>query len=141
MSRREAWGAYYFSVEIQGCASYFRSVSGLSSETDIQELQEGGLNSTTHKLLGFTKFPNIVLKEGLAGPELFNLRKKFISDGGGITRFNGTITQLGPGGPKAKWQFEKAWVCKWQGPEFDATKNEISIETIEIAHEGLTQIL
>ena len=34
------------------------------------------------------------------------------------------------------WQFSKAWVCKWEGPDFDASKNEISIETIEIAHEG-----
>ncbi len=141
MARREAFGAYYFQVEIQGLTAFFRSCSGLKSEAEIQEVAEGGLNTTTHKLIGRTKFPNIVLKQGLSGPELFDLRSTFLKDGGGITRIpTGTITQLGPGSkPVAKWMFVKGWVCKWEGPDFDATKNEISIETIEIAHEGLTK--
>jgi hypothetical protein len=28
--------------------------------------------------------------------------------------------------------------AKWTGPEFDASKNEVSIETLEVAHEGLS---
>ena len=28
---------------------------------------------------------------------------------------------------------------KWELSEFDASKNEVAIETIEIAHEGLTR--
>src|SRR5437660_12720767 len=116
--RREAFGAYYFAVQIQGENiedNFFRSCSGLKSESEVQEIAEGGLNTTTHKLIGRTKFPNIVLKQGFSGPELFNLRKKFLSDSGGIQRFNGTITQLGPNGKKEKWGFEKGWVCKWEG--------------------------
>jgi len=143
MARREAFGAYYFQVEVEGQVGFFRSCSGLKSESEIQEVAEGGLNTTTHKLIGRTKFPNIVLKQGLSGPELFDLRTRFLKDSGGITRIaTGTITQLGPGSkPVAKWGFEKGWVCKWEGPDFDASKNEISIETIEIAHEGLTKLM
>jgi phage tail-like protein len=143
MARREAFGAYYFSVEIKGIPCFFRSCSGLKSESEIQEVAEGGLNTTTHKLIGRTKFPNIVLKQGLGGPELFDLRSKFLKDTGGIERIaTGTITQLGPGGQAvAKWGFEQGWVCKWEGPDFDASKNEISIETLEIAHEGLTKLM
>jgi phage tail-like protein len=38
------------------------------------------------------------------------------------------------------WQFSQAWICKWEGPDLDATKNEISVESIEIAYEGLEYI-
>ena len=46
-------------------------------------------------------------------------------------RFTGVVRQIGPNGTEAKWQFSDGWICKWEGPEFDASKNEISIETIE----------
>lgn len=143
-TRREAFGAYYFAVEIKGIRDcFFRSCSGLKSEAEVQEIAEGGLNTTTHKWIGRTKFPNIVLKQGFSGPpfSLWDMRQKFLSDGSdAIKRFSGTITQLGPDGKKAKWTFTDGWICKWEGPDFDASKNEISIETIEIAHEGLTQL-
>lgn len=141
--RRDAFGAYHFTVEFDGVRdSFFRSCSGLKSEAEVQELAEGGLNDTTHKLIGRTKYPNIVLKQGFSGPELWKAREKFLEagSGGGITRISGIITQLGPNDTTRKWKFEKGWICKWEGPDFDASKNEISVETIEIAHEGLTYL-
>ena len=138
--RQEAFGAYYFAVEIDGVQSaYFRSCSGLKSESEIVEVAEGGLNTTTHKLIGRTKFPNIVLKQGFSNADLWKRRAAYLDDNGtALKRFNGTIIQFGPGGRKAaKWRFEKGWVCKWEGPDFDASKNEVSIESIEIAHENL----
>jgi phage tail-like protein len=47
---------------------------------------------------------------------------------------------MGPNGATAKWAFTSGWVCKWEGPDFDASKNEISVESIEIAHEGLMML-
>ncbi|MSP60392.1 MAG: phage tail protein [Myxococcales bacterium] len=144
MKRRESFGAYYFEVKIGGSVGYFRSCSGLKSESEVQEVAEGGLNTTTHKLIGRTKFPNLVLKQGFSDGTLFALRRKFMNDEGQKlgpnsdgTRLTGTIVQKGPNGTEAKWGFREGWICKWEGPDFDASKNEISIETIEIAHEGL----
>jgi Ca2+-binding RTX toxin-like protein len=31
----------------------------------------------------------------------------------------------------------KSWTAKWEGPDLNATGNEVAIETIEIAHEGI----
>jgi phage tail-like protein len=158
--RVEAFGAYYFRVDLHApdgsvMGSFpFRSCSGLKSESAVVELEEGGFNVTTRKLIGRTKYPNIVLKQGLCGPtsELWKLRLRFLNDGpeqpmsskhkGRNTphRISGTITQLGPNGATAKWAFTGGWVCKWEGPDFDATKNEVSIESIEIAHEGLMML-
>lgn len=138
--RREAYGAYFFAVEIDGIEdAFFRTCSGLKHEADVFSLAEGGLNSHEHKLIGQSKYPNIVLKQGFAGPEFWKMRQDFVkNEGKPRDRFNGTITQYGPGRkPAHKWRFTNAWVSKWEGPEFDASKNEISIETIEIVHEGL----
>jgi phage tail-like protein len=35
------------------------------------------------------------------------------------------------------WTFVRGWPVKWELSEFDASKNELAIETLEIAHEGL----
>jgi phage tail-like protein len=157
--RYEAFGAYYFRVDLYQpgsndvMGSYpFRSCSGLKSESAVVELEEGGFNSTTRKLIGRTKFPNIVLKQGLCTPnsDLWKLRLTFLDDGPERsidkkgrqtpTRISGMITQMGPNGAEAKWLFTSGWVCKWEGPDLDATKNEVSIESIEIAHEGLMML-
>src|SRR6478736_7754580 len=89
--RYEAFGAYYFRVDLYKpgtsdvMGSYpFRSCSGLKSEAAVVELEEGGFNGTTRKLIGRTKFPNIVLKQGLCTPnsQLWKLRELFINDSG-----------------------------------------------------------
>src|SRR5688572_20558227 len=135
MARKEAFGAYYFTVQIDGMQDcFFRSCSGLKSESEVVELPEGGLNHTTHKLIGRTKYPNIVLKQGFAGPPYTLWQKRKEVETTPYKRFNGVIIQKGPNDTTAKWQFVDGWVCKWEGPDFDATKNEISIESIEIAH-------
>jgi phage tail-like protein len=133
-NRREAFAAYTFVVEIDGERSaYFRSASGLKSEAEAVSVQEGGVNEVEHKLVGRTKYPNLVLKQGFADGKLWRKRLGFTtSDTSPIQRFNGKEVH--------KWQFQKAWICKWEGPEFDSGKSEISLETIEIAHEGLSLV-
>ena len=39
----------------------------------------------------------------------------------------------------ATWTFSRGWPVKWELSELDASKNEVSIETLEIAHEGLVK--
>jgi phage tail-like protein len=142
--RPEPFGAYYFAVEIFGeSLSYpFRACSGLKDESVVVEVSEGG-RLTPHKLIAEVKYPNIVLKRGFcsAGSELYKMRlraKNNLPDSKRDTpRFSGIITQLGPHGRRARWRFVQGWVCKWEGPDLDATKNELSIESVEIAHEGL----
>ena len=63
MSRREALPVYYFAVEVKGIQQgFFRSCSGLKSESEVVTIQEGGVNTTELKLMGVNKYSNIVLK-------------------------------------------------------------------------------
>ena len=36
-----------------------------------------------------------------------------------------------------RWNFRNGWPCKWEGHALNAKANEVAIETLEIAHEGL----
>src|SRR4051794_14238520 len=110
MARRQAFGVYHFSVEIDGMGeAFFRSCSGLSSEAEVVPMQEGGVNTTEHKLMGRTKFSNLTLKQGFATGDFWAKRQETLNDdeGGGnkIKRFNGLISQYGPGTKKMhSWQ-------------------------------------
>ena len=40
----------------------------------------------------------------------------------------------------AEWKFINAWPIKYTPTDFNATSNEIAIESIELAHEGVERI-
>ena len=141
-TRIDAFPAFHFEVDIGGVSYPFRSASGLKSETKVYEVEEGGVNTHIHKLVGPTSFPNLVLRQGFCNPSspLYKMYLDFVSEktkGSGKRRIDGFVRQIGPNGTSAKWVFQKGWIAKWEGPELDATKNEISIESIEIVHEGI----
>ncbi len=57
-----------------------------------------------------------------------------------MDRRNGSIVLLDETGQeKVRWNFISGWPSKWTGPSFNATGNELAIETLEIVHEGLSR--
>jgi hypothetical protein len=38
------------------------------------------------------------------------------------------------------WAFKAGLAAKWTGPDMAAADNAIAIESLEIAHQGLTQV-
>jgi phage tail-like protein len=118
--------------------TYFKSVSGLRSETEVVPIRAGGANDTTFNLVGSTKWSPLVLKQGFApGSKLLEWREGWMN-GTKMNRSSGTIIQLDTAlKPKAAWKFHRGWPSKWEVSEFDASKNELAIETLEIVHDGL----
>jgi phage tail-like protein len=119
----------------------FRSAGGLKYETEVVDVRVGGKNDTTLKLPGATKWSNVVLKRGFtADHEIIAWRESWLrGPGSKRERATGSIIQLNNElKPVCKWEFVNGWPCKWEVSEYDATKNELAIETLEIAHEGLT---
>jgi phage tail-like protein len=37
-----------------------------------------------------------------------------------------------------RWSFKNAWPVSWEGPQLNSGSSELAIETLEIAHDGLT---
>lgn len=138
--RKDPYRSYQFLVEIEGITrAGFRECSGLNSTQDAIEYREGNEALTTRKLPGLVKYSNISLKWGITDDaELWAWRNKVVS--GKIERRNGSIILLDDtGAEKVRWNFREAWPTKWTGPSFNATGNDIAIETLEIAHEGLVK--
>ena len=138
--RDDPYKAFNFRVEIDGVAiAAFNEVSGLVSETDVIEYRAGGESNTVRKLPGLTRYANLVLRRGVTqDAELWNWRKSVVD--GQVDRRNGSIILLEDDrSDVVRWNFVRGWISKWEGPDFNAAGNEVAIETIEIAHEGLSR--
>jgi phage tail-like protein len=136
--RRDPFRSFNFRVELDGITrAGFRECSGLDASQDPIEYREGTEGLTARKLPGLNKYSNISLKWGMTDDtELWDWRKKAIA--GKVERKNGSIVLLDESGEeKLRWNFREAWPTKWTGPSFNATGNEVAIETLEITHEGL----
>ncbi len=137
-ARKDPYRAYHFLVEIDGITSAgFRECSGLDVSADPIEYREGSDRTTTRKLPGLAKYGNISLKRGTTDDaQLWQWCKKAID--GQVERKNGSIILLDDtGAEKVRWNFREGWPTKWTGPSFNATGNEVAIESLDIAHEGL----
>jgi phage tail-like protein len=137
--RSDPYQGFNFLVEIDGVTvAGFSEVSGLSSETAVIEYREGNdRRNSVRKIPGLTKFSNITLKRGITTDRsLWNWRKAVID--GAVVRRSGAIILLdAERTPVVRWNFHEGWPAKWEGPTLKATGNELAIETLEIAHEGL----
>jgi phage tail-like protein len=138
----EPFLAFNFAVEIEGLlVGGFHEVSGLESNVQVEEYQEGGVNSFVHKLPGATSHANIVLHHGLtAVSTLWNWYDD--TTRGVIARRNATIMLLDPlQVPVMWWNVRRALPVRWSGPALNARSDEVAFEAIELVHEGLSKPL
>jgi phage tail-like protein len=136
--RNDPYRVYNFKVEIDGIVrAGFRECSAVDTSQDPIEYREGTDPLTARKLHGLVKYANITLKWGMTtDDELWQWRQQIMS--GNDERKNGSIVLLDDlGEEKVRWNFINAWPTKWTAPAFNATGNEVAIETLELAHEGL----
>ncbi|MCB9233186.1 MAG: phage tail protein [Bacteroidia bacterium] len=138
--------SFYFGVEIDGMGSgtvdsMFQEVSGIEVESDVEEINEGGLNDHTHRVPGRIKYKNLVLKRGLA-PESSKLaawcHKRFDDSGqlsSPVELKKITVTLFDEKeNPVTTWSFDKAYPVKWSVSNFNAQENALAIETVEFAY-------
>jgi phage tail-like protein len=137
----DPFGNYNFLVEIDGITrAAFQEVSGFDSTIDVIEHREGGENTTLRKLPGMTKYSNISLKWGITDDmDLYTWHRQTVQ--GQLERKNGSIVLLGRDGQEVvRWNFIRAWPTKYDGPDLNAEGNDVAIETLELAHEGLERV-
>jgi phage tail-like protein len=134
-------GAYIFCLEIDGIeVAQFLECSGLKASTTVFELEEGGMNHRVHKLPGQSKWDNLQLRYGVTGDvSLLGWRGKVHEDNFGTDlRKNGAIVvKDNQMQVVRRYNFKDAWPVSWEGPAFNANSNELAIESIELAHNGI----
>lgn len=140
--RLQPYQTFNFAVEIEGLVvGGFTEVSGLESDVEVEEYREGGVNGFVHKLPGRTSHANLVLQHGLTS--LSTLWDWYYNTTQGvIQRRNGTIMLLDARQtPVMWWNFGNALPVRWTGPTFSAVSDEVGVQSLELAHEGLTKPL
>jgi len=134
-------GKFRYKVEIDGLdAGGFSEVAGFDASIDVMEYREGDMVQTPMKIPGLKKYGNITLKQGLADSMVLY---EWMTSGvnGEVDRKTITITLLDDEeAPAASWQVINAWPMHYTAPDFNATSSEVAIETLEIAHEGMTRV-
>lgn len=117
----------------------FQEVSGLEAETQIIEYRHSNSPKfSTIKMPGIAKYGNVTMKRGI-----------FVNDNSfwdwynkikmnTIERQKVTISLLDENdAPTMVWELENAWPTKVSGTDLKSDGNEVAVDTIEIAHEGL----
>lgn len=117
----------------------FQEVSGLDKETQVIEYRHSNkpLYSTI-KMPGIAKFGNVTMKRGLTGnnESFWDWHQQIQMNI--IKRRTVTIRLLDEGGNAAmEWQLINAWPSKITSTDLKSDGNEVAIETVELAHEGL----
>jgi phage tail-like protein len=131
---------FHFSVEwAPGTKMGFTEVTGLTMESDVIEYREGS-SPEFHKIKqpGLQKLSNITLKRGTFQGDIgFHDWMETISMNT-VKRRDVTIKLLNEKHePVFTWQVLNAWPVKVQSSDLKADGNEVAIETMEIAHEGI----
>jgi len=137
----DPYGNYNFLVELDGITrAAFQECSGFDSTIDVIEHREGGENTTLRKLPGMTKYSNITLKWGITDDkELYTWHREAVA--GNLQRKNGSIVLLDRSGEEVvRWDFIRAWPTKYDGPDLNAEGNDVAIEMLELAHEGVERV-
>jgi phage tail-like protein len=138
-SRQDPLTSFNFIIDIHVIRAGFSEVGGLSGETNIVEYREGSdPHMAPRKLPGQAKYANISLKRGYTvnGKDLWEWRKSVIE--GRTQRLSGTITLMDESRkPTLVWRFFEAWPSKWAGPAMNAKNNDVAIEELELAVEGV----
>jgi len=132
--------AFKFWVEIKSIVvAEFQECSGLRLERTVETIEEGGVNDRVHLLPGRNKSANISLKRGLTdSDELWRWYQEGLYDGD-VKKINFSILLRDVSGEVVKrWNVKDAFPVKWEGPQLTAESNQVAIETLEIAHHGLT---
>lgn len=131
---------FHFLVEWGGSKIGFSEVSGLNVENQVIEYRDGA--SPTYsgiKMPGLAKLGNITLKRGILpnDNEFFDWLNTTSMNK--VDRRDLIISLLNEQHePVVTWKVVNAFPVKVEGPSLKATGNEVAIESIEIAHEGLT---
>jgi phage tail-like protein len=137
-----AWPIPKFRFEVKWDATVmsFQEVSGLDAEAQPIEYRSGDSKAfSVIKMPGLKKFSDVTMKKGVFKSD--NKLWDWFNEIGmnTIKRKPITISLLDEkGDPAMIWTLANAWPTKITGTDLKAQGNEVAVETIVIAHEGLT---
>jgi phage tail-like protein len=137
----DAVRAYNFNLIINNVNSgHFVAASGFDVLVDKILYREAGLNQIVRAIPGRVTYSSVTLRYGLTTTtELWDWLMSAVN--GQVSRRNVTIAMLDSTGSNTvlRWKLANAWPEQWHGAPLDALSRELAIETLVLAHDGLTR--
>ena len=131
--------AYNFKLLINNVTEgHFTSVAGLGVQVERIAYREGGNNSVVRAIPGRVTYAAVTLRYGLtASEELWSWLMSAVE--GRVSRRNVSIVMLDASGSTEvlRWNLINAWPQEWYGAPLNAMSQELAIESLVLAHEGL----
>jgi phage tail-like protein len=128
---------FHFQVEWGSAVLSFQEVTGLDIEGEVAEYRHGDSpRFSTLSMPGLKGSSPVILKDGV-----------FRSDTGFRDWFDGLTAKRVPvtirlldeeGSPTMVWTLANAWPTRITGTDLTSDGTEVTVETIEILHEGIT---
>ncbi|MFC5696182.1 phage tail protein [Pseudomonas sp. GCM10022186] len=131
---------FHFQVQWGGARIGFTEISGLDVETEVIEYRDGALREFSKmKIPGMQKYPNVTMKRGVfkSDNDYFNWWNTVSLNT--VERRDIIVSLLNEAHePVMVWKIKNAWPTKIGSTDLKADGNEIAIESIELAHDGLS---
>lgn len=131
---------FNFEVKWDATVMHFQEVSGL--DVEAQPIEYRSSNSpefSVIKMPGLKKYGNVTLKKGIVpnNSQFAEWHNQITMNT--VKRTTMTITlQDESGAPTMTWTLSNAWPTKISSTDLKSESNDVAIDTMEIAHEGLT---
>jgi phage tail-like protein len=108
------------------------------------EYREGDEITTVRKLNGLTKYANTTLKWGVTDSmELAEWHQLVVSGASPLDEARRNVVirlQDEAGQDKAAWEVTRAWPCKFDPSDLNGKGNEVAVDSMELANEGVKRI-
>jgi phage tail-like protein len=137
----DPYRAYTFNLLIKNVdAGRFTEVRGLGVQIDRISYQEAGLNSIERMVPGRVRYSPVELCYGLSdSTALWDWLEEVRN--GRVRREEVSVAVLDSTGTAEvmRWNLARAWPCEWRGALLSTSSTELAIETLVLAHEGITR--
>ncbi|MEX2445858.1 MAG: phage tail protein [Dehalococcoidia bacterium] len=135
---------FAFAVEVDGITiASFKEASGIDSNTEVIEYKEvtGAGQMIIRKVPGSASWSDITLRRRIdAVTDFWDWRVQVLEGDIDSARRNGSIVLYDSMQAEvARWNFVNGWPSVWKGADLDAGANEVAVEEVTIAHEGLVR--
>ena len=132
-----------FTVVIPGLQDVvFRECNGMESEVDTLSFSSGGNLRAPRTARGQHHVHRISFSHGSAssgagGKSLFDWYLDVCDSNKPLTKKTLSIVVTSEAGDLAEWRILGAWPCRWVAPIIGSGPNQLTIEHVSFAHEGI----
>lgn len=119
----------------------FSECEGLRMLQEEEKRHEGGRNDTELRFPSRLTWPNLILTRGVSRISQSGWDWLYSYGRGTVRRMDGIVVLMDDRHiPHNLWKFKRGIPVRFEGPKLKGGANEVAVEALEIAHEGLWQL-